>query len=126
MTGDGKLLKISSLVSLFVGAATCVIGIVLAVGNMLDMDALLTAGEGLVATVYGVRTAILANVPSNTAKFRKKALVLLVLALGVGAYFVYVRQSVTLAQFALAAIVGAIALYAVMLSTKIVKDQLRK
>lgn len=126
MTGDGKLLKISSLAALFVGFATMVTGAMLVIVNTVDMDAWMTIIEGLGSAVYGVRTAILANVPSNTSKIRGKALVLLLLALVVGGYLLYTRATVDTVQIVLTAIVLVIAIVALYLSTKIIKDQLRK
>ena len=126
MTGEGKTLKIFCLVALFAGLGTFVLGIVLAVGNLLDYDAWATACEGLLSTVFGVRGAILANVPSNTAKIRSKALVFLLGAAVVMGYLAYARANATIPQFALAGILCMVALVAVVLASRIVKEQLRK
>ena len=127
MTGHGKLLKISSLAAMFCGLASLVVGVVLVVRDVTDVDACMTSLEGLLSLVYGVRTAILANVPSNTDKIGKKALILLAAAVAVVAAFVAVKTlSVTPVQIALACVICAIALAAVVLARTIVAEQLRK
>ena len=127
MSGAGKVLKMSSLAAMFVGIATLIVGIVINVGaTVLDIDALATIGEGLIAAVYGVRTAILANVPSNTQKIRNKAIILLVFAAAVIGYFVYRIYDVTVPQLVLAGVVGAIGFCAVIVANGIIKEQLRK
>ena len=126
MTGDGKLLKIICLATLFVGLGSLAYGIALAVHSVMDYDAWATAGEGLLSTVYGVRSAILANVPSNTAKIRTKALVLLAVGVAVAGFFAYAIAGVTMPQIALAIVIVLLALGAVAMASKIVKDQFRK
>ncbi len=126
MTKDGKTLKITCIISLFVGLATIALGIVLAVGNMVDFDAWLTALEGVGTAAFGARSAILANVPSNTSKIRGKSLALLVLAVGVGAYLIYVGTQATIAQLGVAAVICLLAVCALLVSHRIVKEQLRK
>ncbi|MBR3235679.1 MAG: hypothetical protein IKG11_08690 [Atopobiaceae bacterium] len=127
MTAEGKLLKLSSLAALFVGLGSLVFGLVLALGTMVDVDAWVTAGEGLVAMIYGVRTAILANVPSNTSKIKIKALALTVLAAAVVGFFVYLgARQVQMPQICLAVLVCVIAVAAFVIASRIVKEQLRK
>jgi len=126
VTGDGKILKLACIGALFAGIATLVLGVVLAVGNLMDIDAWITAFEGLCSTVFGVRCAILANVPSNTAKIRIKAIVLSVAAIAVVAALVAGGFEVTVGQLVMASIIGVIALVALMFANIIVKEQLRK
>ena len=126
MTADGKLLKISCIASLFAGIATVVLGIVLFAATMTDMDALVTACDGLLATVFGARCAILANVPSNTAKIRGKALIFLAAAAAVVAFLVFGGQDVVTLQYATAGFLCGLALVALALAQRIVKEQLRK
>ena len=126
MTGAGKLLKITSLVGLFLGLGTIALGVFYAVANMADIDAWATALEGVLATVYGVRTAILANVPSNTDKIRRKALILAIVALAVVAFFIAGGQDVQLPQLCVAVVVALVALVAFFIAHGIVKEQLRK
>ena len=127
MTGQGKLLKIFCLAALFTGLASLVYGIVLAVGNFVDIDAWMTAGEGALASVYGARTAILANVPSNTSKISKKALALSVAGIAVVACFVAVETlSVTPIQLGLAVVVCVVGVVSALIARGIVKEQMRK
>ena len=126
MTGDGKILKLTCLAALFVGLAGLVYGIVLAVGNLIDYDAWATAFDGLLSTVYGVRCAILANVPSNTSKIRSKSLILLLVGAAIAAYLFYAKAGVLVPQLVVAGIIVGLALIALFVSQKIVKDQLRK
>ncbi len=126
MTGDGKLLKISCLTALFVGLGTLVLGVVLALGNLADLDAWATAAEGLGSAVFGVRSAILANVPSNTSKIRGKSVALMLLAAVTLGYLVYSGAAVQVAQLCLAAVVAIVAVVAFVLASKIVRDQLRR
>lgn len=126
MTSQGRLLKVFCLAALFVGIGSLVYGVVLAVANLADLDAWVTAGEGLISTVLGVRTAILANVPSNTALIKKKYLIAALAAIAVIAYLVYSRTDVTVAQLAVAALVCAIVVIGFVIASGIVKEQLRK
>ena len=128
MTADGKLLKISCLAALFAGLASLAVGIFLAigVGNMIDIDAWVTAAEGLASTVYGVRTAILANVPSNTSKIKTFALCLTVLGIAVVSFLLYSAGHVEIIQTCLAVVVCVIAVVGFVLASRIVKEQLRK
>ena len=126
VTGDRKILKLACIGALFAGIATLVLGVVLAVGNLMDIDAWITAFEGLCSTIFGVRCAILANVPSNTAKIRTKAIVLSVAAVAVVAALVAGGFEVSVGQLAMAGVIGVIALVALMFASRIVKEQLRK
>lgn len=126
MTTSGKILKLSCLAALFAGLATLALGVMLLVGNLVDTDACLTAVEGLLSTVFGVRCSILANVPSNTNKVKGKALILALFALATGAAFVFAGLSVTTAQLAAAAVICVIACVAFLVARSIVKEQLRK
>lgn len=126
MTSQGRLLKIFCLAALFVGIGSLAYGIVLAVADLADIDAWVTTGEGLLSTVLGVRTAILANVPSNTEKIKSKYLIAALAAIAVIAYLAYSRANVQVAQLALAAIVCVIVLVGFFVAAGIVKEQLRK
>lgn len=127
MSEAGKVLKLSSLAALFVGIATFVFGIIINVGTaVLDVDAIATAFEGLLAAVYGAKTAILANVPSNTEKIRNKAIILLVAAAAVIGFFVYRMYDVTIVQLVLAGVIAAIGFFAIVVANGIIKEQLRK
>ena len=126
VTGDGKILKLACIGALFAGIATLVLGVVLAVGNLMDIDAWITAFEGLCSTIFGVRCAILANVPSNTAKIRTKAIVLSVASVAVVAALVAGGFEVTVGQLTMAGVIGVIALVALLFASRIVKEQLRK
>ena len=126
MTSDGKLLKIFCIASLFAGIASAVLGIVLFVATMTDIDALATAFDGVLGTVFGARCAILANVPSNTAKIRGKALIFMLAAAAVVAFLVFGGQDVETMQYAAAGFLCGIAFVALVLAQRIVKEQLRK
>ena len=126
MSGDGRILKISSLAALFVGLGTLVFGVVLAIGSTLDVDAWITAFDGLLASVYGVRTAILANVPSNTSSIRTKALVMAVVVAATLGYLCTQKNNTTIAQFAMIALILLIAVLAFAVASRIVKEQMRK
>ena len=125
MTQAGKMLKITSLAALFIGLGALVFGVVIAVKNVMDMDAWATTFEGLASTVYGVRTAILANVPSNTEKIRTKAVILFLCALVIGGYFLYVRQGIEIAQLCFAGAICVVAFGAIVIAHRIVREQLR-
>jgi hypothetical protein len=126
MTSQGRLLKVFCLAALFAGIGSLVYGVALAVGNFADIDAWVTTGEGLLSSVLGVRTAILANVPSNTAKIKSKYLIAALAAIAVIAYLAYSRANVQIPQLALAAIVCVIVLAGFFIASSIVKEQLRK
>ena len=126
MTTDGKILKITSLTALFAGIASLVMGAMLLVANNVDIDACITAVEGLLASVYGVRTAILANVPSNTSKIRNKAIILVLASIAVVAAFYFAGFDVTIYQIVLAVCICVISLAALYMASRIVKEQLRK
>ena len=126
MTSEGKLLKVLCLASMFVGLAVAMLGATLVVPNLHDADAWLTAGEGAGATIFGVRSAILANVPSNTARIRMKALVLSVLAITVVAYLLFGGAQYVVTQVIAAASIALIALCSLVMASRIVKEQLRK
>lgn len=126
MTGEGKLLKLTCLAALFMGVASMVCGAIFVVGNLADTDAWITAGEGLLASVYGVRTSILANVPSNTSKIRGKAVILALVAAAVIAAFAVAGLDVQIVQTCLAAVVFVLAAIGFIMASRIVKEQLRK
>ena len=126
MTSQGRLLKIFCLAALFVGIGSLAYGVLLAVADLSDIDAWVTTGEGLLSTVLGVRTAILANVPSNTAKIKSKYLIAALAAIAVIAYLAYSKANVQVAQLALAAIVCVIVVAGFFIAAGIVKEQLRK
>ena len=126
MTGDGKILKLACLASLFVGFAALIYGVVLLVGNFTDIDAWITAAEGIAATALGVHSARLANVPSNTSKIRMIALVGALCALAIAAYVLMQGPETTRGQDVISVIVVGIMLVAVLYATRIVKEQLRK
>ena len=126
MTGSAKLLKITCLAALFVGIASVVVGALSVMGNLADFDAWATVAEGVGSTIYGVRTAILANVPSNTAKIRMKAAAMFVLAVGVVVLLITRRTEVELAQLCLGVAICTLACVAVVVAHGIVKAQLRK
>lgn len=126
MTSQGRLLKVFCLAALFVGIGSLVYGVILAVANFADIDAWVTTGEGLLSAVLGVRTAILANVPSNTAKIKSKYLIAALAAIAVIAYLAYSRANVQMAQLFLAALVCGIVVVGFAIASGIVKEQLRK
>ena len=126
VSGDGRILKISSLAALFVGVGTLIFGVVLAVGSMIDVDAWITAFDGLLASVYGARTAILANVPSNTPSIRKKALVMAVVVAATLGYLCTQKDNTSIAQFGMVALILLIAIVAFAVASRIVKEQMRK
>jgi len=126
VTADGKILKITCITALFAGIASLVLGGVLLVANNVDIDAMITAGEGLISSVYGVRTSILANVPSNTSKIKNKALLLTLVGAAVLAAFRLAGFDVTIQQTVLAICVAVIALAGFIMASRIVKEQLRK
>ncbi|MBP3894044.1 MAG: hypothetical protein J6D34_08405 [Atopobiaceae bacterium] len=126
MTADGKILKVTSIIALFAGIASIVLGFVLLMPSFVDPDACITALEGLVSIVYGVRTAIMANVPSNTAKIRTKALILMLLAAVVVGVFYFAGLDVTMYQIVMAVCICVIAVAGFAMASKIVKEQLRK
>ena len=125
MSSDAKLLKISSLAALFLGLASAILGVVLVVASTVDIDAWMTTFEGVLSTVYGVRTAILANVPSNTPKIRIKAVILAVVAACILGYFVYVLTQVHIAQLCLSGLVAVVAVVAICVSSVIIKKQMQ-
>lgn len=124
--GEGKLLKVCCLVALFAGLGTCAFGAVLVGADLADADAWVTTGEGLLSTVFGVRTAVLANVPSNTARIRTKALALTLVAAAAIAFLVLVGQDVQVAQHVLAGLIAGIGLVTLVVAARIVREQLRK
>lgn len=77
MTQLAKNLKISCIACLFIGLAALVIGIVVGVRTVFDVDALATLACGLGSTPAGAQASRLANVPSNAKKVRAIALIAL-------------------------------------------------
>ncbi|MBQ9006965.1 MAG: hypothetical protein IJ092_11440 [Atopobiaceae bacterium] len=73
-----KNLKISCIACLFIGLAALVIGIVVGLRSVFDVDALATVACGLGSTPAGAQASRLANVPSNAKKVRAIALIALV------------------------------------------------
>lgn len=126
MTANGKLLKIFCLAALFAGIASLVCGFVLVAGSLADVDAWVTAGEGIGAALTGARSAILANVPSNTSKIKTISLVATLVAVAGAAFMLFGGQDVQVAQIALAVALCVIAVAAFVIAAQIVKEQLRK
>lgn len=126
MTPKGKVLKLTCIAALFVGLGTVALGVAILVGNLIDSDACATAVEGLCSTVFGVRCSILANVPSNTDKIKTKALIFAIAALALGGVLLFVDLDVTMWQKIAAVVIAVIACTAMVVSSSIVKEQLRK
>jgi len=78
MTQLAKSLKISCIACLFIGLAALVIGIVVGLRSVFDVDALATVACGLGSTPAGAQASRLANVPSNAKKVRAISLIVLV------------------------------------------------
>ena len=77
-----KNLKISCIACLFIGLAALVVGIVVGLRTVFDVDALATVACGLGSTPAGAQASRLANVPSNAKKVRAISLIALLACCG--------------------------------------------
>ena len=72
-----KRVKLMTLAELFLGIALLAGGVVVAaMGAVMQSGAFLLAGEGLVTSAFGVRGALIANVPARIGKLATLALVI--------------------------------------------------
>ncbi len=126
MTSSGKLLKLFCIGGLFVGALSAVLGIVLLVASVADIDAWVTTLEGVGTSVLGARSAILANVPSNTERLRTTALLGALAAAAIAAFLVFGGQQVESPQHLAAGGICVVFLGMLLIAHRIVREQLSK
>ncbi|MDO4798227.1 MAG: hypothetical protein Q4A01_09455 [Coriobacteriales bacterium] len=81
MSSEAKRVKILTLIELALGLALIVYGIVLIVGGMTSGAAYALCGEGAITMVFGVRGALIANVPARMGKLVTLGIVILLLQL---------------------------------------------
>lgn len=81
MSPEAKRVKILTLVELALGLALIVYGVVLLVRGMASGVAYALCGEGAVSMVFGVRGALIANVPARMGKLVTLGVVILLLQL---------------------------------------------
>ena len=75
MSSESKRVKLLTLAELFLGIIVTVAGLIAAFAGPLDLVAgLILAAEGLVSVVFGVRGALIANVPARIGKLARIAL----------------------------------------------------
>ena len=76
MSSESKRVKLLTLAELFLGIIVAVAGVVAAFAGPLDLVAgLILAAEGLVSVVFGVKGALIANVPARIGRLARIALV---------------------------------------------------
>ncbi len=88
MDKNSKTLKSLCLASLVIGVLCLIAGAVLAFMNMSDPTHWLASASGLVLAVFGVRSSIMANVPSKAKDIRTLGLIIaiMLIALAVCSY----------------------------------------
>lgn len=89
MSAEAKRVKILTLIELFLGVALVALGIVLLVTGAKNASSYVLCGEGVVSLVFGVRGALIANVPARIGKLVGFGLVILLLQLACVAGIVY-------------------------------------
>lgn len=89
MSSEAKRVKILTLVELLLGLALVVVGIVFVVMGAATVAPYVLCGEGALTLVFGVRGALIANVPAHIGKLVVKAVVALVVQIACIAAIVY-------------------------------------
>lgn len=89
MSAEAKRVKILTLIELFLGAALVVFGIVLLVTGAKNSSPYVLCGEGVVSLVFGVRGALIANVPARIGKLVTFGIVVFLLQAACVAAIVY-------------------------------------
>lgn len=121
MTGKAKSLKIACLCALLVGLVLAICGIV----SLVQEPSVGSGGalvDGAVLTVLGARCSMLANVPSNSGKLFKLALVALIVGIcGTAVCWYYGDGSVL--NTVLACVGAVVALVMVIVDHSIINDQ---
>ena len=79
MSAEAKRVKILTLIELILGLAVVVLGIVLIILGSKTAAPFVLCGEGVVSVVFGVRGALIANVPARIGKLVTLGLVVLLL-----------------------------------------------
>lgn len=77
MSAEAKRVKALILVELLLGALLMIFGVVLAIMGAQTAAPYALCAEGLVTSVFGVRGALIANVPARIGKIVTKGLVVL-------------------------------------------------
>lgn len=68
MSSEAKRVKILTLIELLLGFAIVILGIVLLVMGAKTMAPAILCGEGVITLIFGVRGALIANVPARIGK----------------------------------------------------------
>ena len=89
MSSEAKRIKILMLASLFLGLALVVLGIVLLVLGMTTTESYALCAEGVLTLVFGVRGALIANVPARIGKLVLFGFVVFLLQVACVAAIVY-------------------------------------
>ena len=89
MSSEAKRVKILTLIELFLGVALVAYGIVLLVTGAKNASPYVLCGEGAISLVFGVRGALIANVPARIGKLVAFGIVVLLLQLACVAAIVY-------------------------------------
>ncbi len=89
MSAEAKRVKIFTLIELFLGIALVVFGIVLLVTGAKNASPYVLCGEGAISLVFGVRGALIANVPARIGKLVVFGLVIFLLQAACVAAIVY-------------------------------------
>ena len=79
MSAEAKRVKILTLIELLLGLAVVILGIVLLVMGAKTAAPYVLCGEGVISLVFGVRGALIANVPARIGKLVTLGLVVLLL-----------------------------------------------
>lgn len=108
MSSEVKRVKILTLIELFLGLALLVLGLVSILGGALTTSPYLVLGEGLVTVVFGVRGALIANVPARIGKLFAKALILALVQIVCVAGVVYITGTDNVSKEPLMAVAACV------------------
>ena len=125
MSSEAKRVKILTLIELLLGLALIVFGIVLFVTSGVKKVPFTLCGEGLCTLVFGVRGALIANVPARLGKLVTLGIVVLLLQIAcIAAIVVFTgpdKISSNPAPTCVSAVPALITLVAVVLARGITK-----
>ncbi len=108
MSSEAKRVKILTLIALFAGIGLIAYAVISLVGDNSSTSSYVVGGEGLFTLVFGVRGALIANVPARLGKLATFAFVVFLLQVACIAGVVFLVKPENISQNFVPVVVAAV------------------